>query len=330
MSEVDRFPQPNEGLNGLVETKPLTMEELSAIRTEIKIGGRIIKSYAAPEGTITTTFLSPDFDKLPDSKKEDILLFLRSRQNGESYRYEALIVNSLLKQIEIGQKLGLSRESLYRNLKLNVENKGTTLVDDWGYLYLQTLDDHIAILRQQGVTDDQLITELAGHIFHESLHNSEGNIREVLLNGKSPFGEISTVTAQMAFYLEERYKGPTAYDSRRFKAGLNKIRNGGTSSRDYDIATYVGGKLIYQALIDEYPALLSETENMDPISACQTIVANLSPEERQKLINVLKKAISKSSDEKIFEDLLDQTRKKESDQPVDIDTAGLNDPTVAK
>lgn len=293
--------------------KSLTVDELSLIRSENQIGGRTVKNYTTPEGTVTTTFLSPDFSKLSDSKRDEIISFLKARQNDEGYRYEQLIVNALLKQFEIGQKFGLSRESLYTDFKLNVEDRGTVLVDDWGHLYLRVLDDHVGTLRQQGATDEQLVTELAGHIFHESVHNAEGNMSEVLFNGKRPFGEIATVTTQMAYYLEEGYDGPTTYNSRWFRTGLNKVQNGGNNSRDYDIATYVGGKLIFQSLREAYPAMLAEVEGMDPIAASKTIVAKLSIEERKQLIPTLKKAIASSADQEVFETILKQTKQEKED-----------------
>jgi len=331
MSETGESPQPINNSNGPERSKALNREEISAIRTEDKIGGRIVKSYTIPEGTVTTTFLSPNFDKLPTDKTEEILLFLRSRQNGEGYRYETLIVNSLLRQFEIGKKFGLSRDSLYTDFKLNVEDKGMILADHEGSLYLRVLDEHVSILRQQGATEEQLTTELAGHIFHESAHNAEGNMSEVLFNGRSPFGEIATVTTQMAYYLDEMYTGPTAYDPRRFKAGFNKIQNGGNNSCDYDIATYIGGKLIFQSLREAYPTMFVEVEDMDPITACQTIVAKLSPDERQKLIPTLKKAIANSADEKVFEAVLEQTKQEKLNVTIPLkQAADSSDQLVTK
>jgi hypothetical protein len=313
MPETGEFSQSVDSRNRFESRKSLSVDEISAIRTEDKVGGRIIKSYIVPEGTVSTTFISPNFEKLSDIKTQEILLFLRSRQNGEGYRYEPLIVNALLKQFEIGSRFGLSRDSLYTDFKLNVEDKGTIIADHEGNLYPRVLDEHVAILKQQGATDEQIVTEFAGHIFHESAHNAEGNMREVLFNGRSPFGEVATVTTQLAYYLDEGYHGPSAYDSNRFRTGHKKIQNGGNSSRDYDIATYIAGRLIFQSLKEAYPDMLAEVEGMDQFTACRTIIEKLSDDERQQLIPTLKKAIANSADEKVFADILERTKHEKLD-----------------
>jgi hypothetical protein len=202
---------------------------------------------------------------------------------------------------------------LYTDFKLNVEDKGTIIADHEGNLYPRVLDEHVAILKQQGATDEQIVTEFAGHIFHESAHNAEGNMREVLFNGRSPFGEVATVTTQLAYYLDEGYHGPSAYDSNRFRTGHKKIQNGGNSSRDYDIATYIAGRLIFQSLKEAYPDMLAEVEGMDQFTACRTIIEKLSDDERQQLIPTLKKAIANSADEKVFADILERTKHEKLD-----------------
>jgi hypothetical protein len=297
----------------------LTQEEVANIRTDSQLGGRLLRTYTTEDGVATATFISPNFDNISDEKREEILAFLRNRKEGEGYRYESLVVNSLLEQFRIGEKFGLSKNSLYTHFKLNVEDRGSILADHEGHLYLRVLEDHVNILKQQGATDEQLITELSGHIFHESAHNAEGNMREVLFNGKSPFGEIATVTAQMAYYLDEEYDGPSAYTLNRFKAGIKKIEGGATSSRDYDVATYVGITLLRQSLRDAYPVLSDQMKNDDPFTECRTIIAGLSPEERQKLIPTLKIAIVKSADEEVFEDMLVKTRQ----EKLEIDSRSL-------
>jgi len=287
----------------------LSMDEINSIRTEEKVGNYTRKIYTGPEGVVSTMFIIPNFDKIPPKEADEILAFLRARQIGEGYRYEPLIVNSLLEQFQIGQKWGLSNDSLYVNFKLIVDEKGFIVLDGDANLYLRVLDDHIKVLRQQGVSEEELVTEFAGHIFHESVHNGEGNMRAVLLNGKSPIGEITTVTAQMAFYLDEGYTGYTAYTPSRFRAGLNKIQNGITDGRDYDIATYVGGSLILKSLKEAYPVYVGGLENMDAITASRAIIARLSVDERQTLVPTLKKAIVDSADENVFDDILNRTKR---------------------
>ena len=182
------------------------------------------------------------------------------------------------------------------------------MVNSDGDLDLRLLDGHIRILRQQGATDEQLVTELAGHIFHESVHDGAGNMEEVFLGGRPSFGEITTVTAQLAYYLEKGYKGPTSYNKSMFRNGFKKVQDGGNNSVDYDIATYIGVTLILKSLREAYPELVQEIEGVDPLTACSTIIEKLSEGDRQQLIPSLKKAIADSTDRKVFGDILNQTR----------------------
>lgn len=288
----------------------LTAEQIAAIHIRENVRYGILHRYTSGQDSVSLLFRAPDLSKLSDEEQAEIASFLSGRENSESYRYELLLVNALLEQLRIAQKFGLTEDSIYRSINLDVVDQGSILLDDWGTLYLRALDKSVRFLRQQGVTDDEIITEIAGQIFHESVHNAEGNMSEVLFNGRSPFGEITTVTTQMAYYIDEDYKGSTPYDNRSFRAGLSKAQNGVSNSRDYDIATYVGGTLILGALREAYPRLFSEIKETDPIAVCHAIAERLSPDERETLIPTLKKAIANSADEEVFEEILNQTKQK--------------------
>lgn len=322
MPEPGEFPQPTptvESTRGLERRQLLTVDEISNIRTDERIGHKIGHTYTLGDRSVSTVFLSPDMDAISDQKRDEILTFLQAKENGEGYRYEPLIVSSLFKQYDIGSKFGLSEDSLYRDFKLIVEDKGKIMLDDWGHIYLRVLDEHVKkSLKPRGATDEQMVTELAGHVFHESVHNAEGNMKQVLFNGKTPFGEIASVTAQLAYYLDEGYNGPTSYNDNRFSDGLNKVRSGNTNGRDYDIATYVGGTLILNALREAYPKFLPEIKDMDPIVACYAIVGKMSSDERQSLIPTLKKAMANSADEKVFEDVLNKAKQENNSQPESV------------
>ncbi len=293
--------------------KLLSADEIVAIKEVAKKsdGGKYNK-YTAPEGLVTTTFISPDFTRLSDDEKGEIVLFLKCKKEDEAYRYENLIVNALLKQFEIGRKFGLSNESLCSGLNLNVEYTGRSIADDKQNLYLRTLDRHVVTLAKEGASEEELVIELAGHIFHESVHDADGNMSQVFFNGKGPFGEVSTVTAQLAYYLEIGYEGPTTYNSGRYLEGVNKIQSGENSSLDYDIATCVAGDLIFQSLLETYPSILITAVAVDHITACRIIVEKLTENEKQLLIPSLKKAIANSADELQFKAILEQVKQEKN------------------
>lgn len=166
-------------------------------------------------------------------------------------------------------------------------------------------------MKKQGATDEQVMTELAGHIFHEAVHQGEEGLDAALLNGRSSFGEVTTVTAQMAYYLDKGYQGPSSYDSRRMQQGLRKIQDGAGSVRDYDIATYVASQLLLRSLQETYPELFREIMQMNALEACRHIVGKLSYEQRQQLIPSLKNAIARSADEEEYKKITEQLRPKD-------------------
>ncbi len=286
----------------------LTVEQVASIRTTDWNGRGRVFQYTTAEGTVSATYYSPS-EKVIDSQRGEIISFLKAIQHGEGYRYESLVVNSLFAQLEVARKFGLSTASMLTDIRLNVEDKGTILFDHTGDLYLRVLDEHVALLRGNGATEDQITTEVSGHLFHEAVHNAEeSSMQTDLLNGRDSFGEITSVTAQVAYYLEEGYVGPTSYDIRRFKAGLDKIRRGKINILDYDIATYVGLTLLLQSLTEVFPDLTLGSSDINPYTECCSIIVGLPSTERQKLIPALKKAIAHSADEKVFETIMTQAK----------------------
>lgn len=292
----------------LDNSRILTQEEISSAHSEQLIGSQKLHTYALPEGSVAAAFIPPDLGRISEEEKDKIIHFLKARKDGERYRYEALVVNVLFEQLQIAKKFGLSQDSLYTTFRLDVEGDASMLADHEANLHLRVLDKHVNILMQEGATEDQLVTELSGHIFHESVHNAKGNMADVLFNGNRPVGEITTVTSQMGYYLEKGYTGPRSYDLNRFKNGLKKIQNGESNVLDYDIATCVGISLLLQSLTETYPNLIPDIENMDPFTACESMVTKLSPEDRQRLIPALKKAMANSADKNVLDNKLLEMR----------------------
>ncbi|OGD88827.1 hypothetical protein A3I53_03360 [Candidatus Curtissbacteria bacterium RIFCSPLOWO2_02_FULL_40_13b] len=308
---------PEAGLDEAKDLKAtqkvfLTIEEISAIRSDVVLGILKGKKYQTDDAEVSVVETGIDPDKFQDeTDRDEILALFRNKEKGEVYPYERFIVNALLEQPRIARKFGLPRKSLLLDLRSDYLSRGTSVFDHEGNLHRRVLAKHIEILKNRGATDEQLIIELAGHIFHEAIHDVDGDLEEVLFGGKTSLGEITSVTAQMAYYLEEEYHGPTSYDFRRYQAGLAKIKNGENFTRDYDIATCIAGQLLLRALKESYPE--SQAEGEEPIAQCEKIVAGLSTEERQKLIPCLKKAIEQSADENGFNTVVETLRKEKTD-----------------
>lgn len=285
---------------------PLTIEEITKIRSEVTthplshIRGR---TYQVAEGTVGI------WPNHPEPNVPNILEQMRSlgklKESREAYTFERILVNALLEQLRISEKFALPKNVLMQDLKLEYLDTGTRLADARGIINVQVLAQHINTLKMQGATDEQIITELSGHLLHEEIHEANKPLKDTLLEGNSSFFEITTITAQLAYYLEKGYNGPTSYDIRKFKKGLQKIKDGQTSSAgDYDVATCSAATLIRRSLQKSYPTLAEETKDMDSYTACQTIVAKIPSEEKGKLIPSLKKAIAQSADPNEFQAII--------------------------
>lgn len=229
---------------------------------------------------------------------DQTVALLKSKGYEEKFVFERYIVNALIEQQRIAKRFGLPARAVFTNIKLDPGVPGSTMsMDNDGSIYLLPLKNHIDILKRRGATEDQIITELAGHMFHEAVHEGKNGLDETLLNGRTSIGEITAVTAQIAYYLDKGYHGPTSYDAHRTQTGIDKIQRGVDSLRDYDVATIIGSKLIFQSLRESYPELAKFVSGLDVLDACVYIVSKLSPEEREQLIYTLTKGITRAANE---------------------------------
>jgi hypothetical protein len=129
---------------------PFTAEQIAAMHSRENVRYGILHTYTRGGNSVSVLFRSPDLDKLSNEEQTKVASFLSAREGGESYRYETLLVNSLMKQLQIAQRFGLTDESVYRNLNLDASDKAMILLDDWGTLYLRVLDESVQSLRQHG------------------------------------------------------------------------------------------------------------------------------------------------------------------------------------
>lgn len=293
---------------------PLSIEEISLIRSEevIKMGGWRSRTYQIGDTKLSVTQSPLFIDNFKGDKEhqEQVMTILKDRESGEAYVYERLIVNSLIEQLRIADRFELPQKGLYLHLKLERigYKNGSMMLSNVGFLYLLPLSRHIDVLRKQGATDDQIIVELAGHIFHEAVHEGTDGLDQALLAGRSAIGELTTVTAQTAYYLDKGYRGPRSYNAQMSKRGLEKIQAGVNLISDYDIVTYLANEFILRSLQETYPVHAKEALGMTVFDACGYIVQQLSSEERQKLLPCLKKAITQSADEDEYHKSIQQLR----------------------
>lgn len=236
--------------------------------------------------------------------EEEVVRLLKSKKEQEISVFEELLVNAFIEQTRIAKKFGLPEESVYTSMKLDFRRAEDMMMDQWGDIFALTLAKHTEILKKMGANDEDIITEVSGHIFHESIHINEGGLGKNLLGGKGPLGEVTSITGQLAYYLEKGYRGPKAYDAKCSLQGQKKAKEGNINNRDYDVATSVSGELLLEQLMASYPEVAEGVEAETSFDVCQEIVAKLSEAERTRLITCLKKAIAQSTDEKKFKEVI--------------------------
>ena len=72
------------------------------------------------------------------------------------------------------------------------------MMSNHGDVYMLTLLRHIDLLREQGATDEEIVIEVAGHVFHEAVHQGEEGLDDALLAGGSALGEVTSIASQLA------------------------------------------------------------------------------------------------------------------------------------
>jgi hypothetical protein len=290
----------------LEKQKFLTNDEIASIRSQ----QNQTRTYHLGDTAVHIQFLNKEVKDFKNQEHLDqTVAVLKSKEEGEAFVYERLLVNALIEQARIARRFGLPEKGLYLALKLDSGMLGaTTLMDSDGTVNLLQLKKHIDILQRRGATEEQLTTELAGHVFHEAVHLGEDGLDQALLEGKSSLGELTTVTAQLAYYLDSEYTGPHSYDVLKLDPGIKKIQEGRDSTMDYDIVTCVGNEILNQSLREAYPDVRQETRGVNIVEANQQIISKLSDEQRQRLIPVLKKAIAQSADEKVFKRIITELK----------------------
>jgi len=303
--------------NLLDRETPLTIEEIASARSEnfeiSSYGGQKYR-FGDTEISILREFIDKDKIKNDDHKNQ-ILDVLKSRKQGEIGHYKTLLVNVLAEQARIARKFGTPAEGLYQSMKLDYGYRfgdAKDLMGSFGDIYALQLVKHIETLKKLGANEDEIAIELAGHVFHEAVHQGENGLNGALLNGGRALGEVTYITSQLAYYLEKGYQGPKSYDSSFSKRGIKKIQDGEASISDHDVATSVSHELLLTQLRANYPEIAEGIKTESSFDACEEIVAKISAGQRDQLIACLKRAILESTSEEKFKEVVEKLKKNNS------------------
>jgi len=297
---------------------PLTIQEIERARSEDFEVHYVYKGRKYQFGKTEVSILRKRIDEediKSEEHKEQILSVLRNKKEGEVYHHETLLVNILVEQARIARKFDIPPEGLYLSMKLNYSHTENIkiLMSNFGDIYVLPFVKHIEGLKKLGASEQDIIIELAGHVFHEAIHIGEGGIEEALLGNKPALGEVTPITAQLAYYLEKGYHGPSSYDKSFLKRGMEKIYNEKDSDsnyRDYDIALCVAYELLLEQLSNTFPEVAASIKANNSADACEEIVSKIPPGKRDALIPCLKKAILESTDKKKFKEIIEKLKNK--------------------
>ena len=292
----------------------LTAKEIAEIRSEETSNefGLRIRKYKNGEDEVALLrrkiyLTDPEYIK----NKDKFTPLFAKKEEGEAHFGERILVNTLLEQGNIAEEFGLPRKGLWDSMRPNFTSDSAPLMTDVGEVNMISLDKHLEVLRERKASEDQIIIELSGHVFHEAVHKGELGLGEALLGkDKRPLGELTPVTAQLAYYISKGYKGPSSYSNKDLIVGHQKIKEsaGFMDYMDYDVVTSVGSEMIFEALATEYPEIAEKAKNMTSMEACEYITTVITPQERERLIPCLKKAIARSADLQEFSTVVDKIR----------------------
>jgi hypothetical protein len=313
------FKEAETAESDLLEREtPLTIEEIADLRSEkTTIYSIPARSYEFEGHKFTICREPAVLDKIKsEERKKEIADLVKTKEPREVANSERLLVNVLIEQARIAKKFGVPETAMTRFVKLNYTETGDIMMNDSGQIYMEPLKRHIEILKKFGATDEDVITEISGNLFHETVHNKDGNesINETLLGGRKPLGEVTPITAQLSYYLEKGYKGPKGYNSDTVLAGLKKIQEeqveGVVATLDYDVATSVSCELLLEQILINYPEFSDDMGSETSLDTCEQIIEKLSEAEKSRLIPCFKEAISQSCDKQKFDEVVNRLKTK--------------------
>lgn len=311
-------PQFEELQPDLFNRAPLSIEEISKIRSDkhplsghhgtVQVRDYKLGDTEISVGNQRIDPADPEFKK-NEKKVKDMV---ESKEQGEVYPCERVIVNALFEQANISKVFDLPAESMFR---LDFVGGKTVMMASSGRINVLVLREQIKSLKKDGASDEQVITEISGHMLHETLHMCS-DMESGFLQGRQSVGEFTSITGQLAYYLLKGYNGPSSYENKTIIDGNKQIDEGNDSVRDYDVATSVSSELLLEHLSAVFPEFAGDIEAETSLDACRAIIAKISPERRGDLVPCLKQAILESTDEERFKEILEKLKSKQSQQSI--------------
>jgi hypothetical protein len=299
----------------LAQPEFLSVEEISKIRSDKHPlsghhGTVQVRDYKFGETEVSAGNVRIDPSDLEFKKNEKkIEKMIRQKEKGEVYPCERVIVNALFEQARIADAFDVPTRSFF-NLEF-IGGKTQMMAINMGSARINVLvlRDQINSLQKDGASDEQVITEISGHMFHETLHMCS-DMESGFLQGRQSVGEFTSITGQLAYYILRGYNGPSSYDNAAFKEGMKKIKDGEKSARDYETATCVSAELLLEHIKSAYPEFASDIEAETALDACEAIVAKIPSDRKDVLIQSLKQAILESTDEEKFKEVIKKLKNK--------------------
>jgi hypothetical protein len=298
----------------------LSQEEVHSVRLE-----REVKSWTYRERfefqvgeravTLTEAFRSySNYDPKNHNNPHEVTDLKRERKYDEY-----ILVNALAKQDDIAKLFNIPLKALRTRLNLDYLDKNGFMMSSGNNLINMTqFHQHLKALKMgEDVTDHDIVVEFAGHIFHEAVHDIDDlpEAAQTLLNSKTSNGELSSITAQTAYYLAAGYFGPKSYDSMRAQVGLKEIEQGSSNLGSYGLATCLGAELLRRRIIEKIPELGSTEEYSDPITAVQEMCKKIKPENREDLVQALRQGVMDSTDMELIKRVLSEIKEKDTIKP---------------
>ncbi len=225
---------------------------------------------------------------------------LKQMQPGQREMEEYVLAASLHEQRNIAAAFGLPASALCKVLKLDYSrNAGDGIMDSYFNVYMRTFLEKMRLLRSEGFQEEDLIHEVAGYAFHETLH-SPGDSQEIsaLLKSDRAIGEVTPITGELAYHLLSRHRRSLFTIEGFEQRGLAALRNGDNTHQKHEHmrACAIAYKLLRNRLSEAFPLPAQLAANMHPDSAaCWSIRDAVTASEETRLTEALKGALADSA-----------------------------------
>lgn len=261
----DRSPQPPvQGVARAVDAV-LQSVELHGVRGPITRMPRTDKMasfyanahrYRNASGDIVTLVRANALHDDPALRRQATLL-AQSLPEGVEEVEEYTLAAALLAQREIAEMFGLDRGALCRMLKLRYdENRGDGIMNSHFLVYVAKFREKMALLRSRGFSEEDIIREVSGYVFHESLHNIDDEpLLQDSLGVPQCIDEYTTMTGELGYFLLTGHERSLASEEDFEAKGLTILRGQSSNDQkaDHQKAVAVAYRLLLDALLAAFP-----------------------------------------------------------------------------